>query len=95
MRKVDNTQPPITTDGFVGLCCKSIMRLCEAIKQIMIWPAKPVGNQARDTRYDGMVESSYERFPKNSYECTKLAQPGWKPSMDSMWKWMRICMAQK
>ena len=49
----------------------------------------------RDTRFDGLVESIYERFPRHSYECMMLSLPGWKTSMDSMWKWIRICMAQK
>ena len=40
MRKVDDTKAPITTDGFVGLCCKSMMKLCESIKLNMLWPAK-------------------------------------------------------
>ena len=61
----------------------------------MLWPAKPSNDQARDTRFDGMVESTYGQFPKHPFEYAKLAQPGWKPSMDSMWKWMRMCMAQK
>ena len=59
MRKVDNTKAPVVTDGFVGVCCKSMMRLCEAIKLKMLKPAKPEDNQARDTRYDDMVESIY------------------------------------
>ena len=95
MRKVDNTKAPVVTDGFVGVCCKSMMRLCEAIKLKMLEPAKPEDNQARDTRYDDMVESMYEQFPRHTYECAKLSQPGWKPSMDSMWQWIRICMRQK
>ena len=73
MRKVDNTKAPITTDGFVGLCSKSMMKLCEAIKLNILWPAKPADNQTRDTRYDSRVESNYEQFPKHSYECAKLA----------------------
>ena len=95
MRKVDNTKAPVVTDGFVGVCCKSMMRLCEAIKLSMLQPAKQADNQARDTRFDGKVESDYEKFPRHTYECTKLSQPGWKPSMDSMWQWIRICMKQK
>ena len=95
MRKVDDTKAPVITDGFVGLCCKSMMKLCEAIKLNMLWPAKSVNGQVRDTRFDGLVESIYGQFPKHSYECAMLSLPEWKPSMDSMWKWMRICMRQK
>jgi hypothetical protein len=85
MRKVDNTKAPVVTDGFVGVCCKSMMRLCEAIKLSMLQPVKSADNQARDTRFDGKVESDYDKFPRHTYECTKLSQPGWKPSVDSMW----------
>ena len=42
-----------------------------------------------------MLESYYEQFPRHTYECMKLSQPGWKPSMDSMSYWIRICMRQK
>ena len=95
MRRVDNTQASVVTDGFVGVCCKSMMRLCEAIKLKMLKPAIPEDNQARDTRFDGKVESNYGQFPRHTYECTMLSRPGWKPSMDSMWQWIRICMRQK
>ena len=71
------------------------MKLCEAIKLSMLQPAKTAVNQARDTRFDGKVESNYGQFPRHTYECTMLSRPGWKPSMDSMWQWIRICMRQK
>jgi hypothetical protein len=57
MRKVDNTKAPVVTDGFVGVCCKSMMKLCQAIKLSMLQPAKQADNQARDTRFDGKVVS--------------------------------------
>ena len=36
MRRVENTKAPVVTDGFVGVCCKSMMRLYEAIKVNML-----------------------------------------------------------
>ena len=95
MRRVDNTKAPVVTDGFLGVCCKSMMKLCEAMKLSILQPAKPADNQARDTRFDSKVVSNYRQFPRHTYECAKLSQPGWKPSMDSMWYWIRICMRQK
>ncbi len=32
VRVVNDTQAPIITDGFVGVCCKSMQKLCTAVK---------------------------------------------------------------
>ena len=64
MRKVDNTKAPVVTDGFVGVCYKSMMKLCEAIKLSMPQQAKPADNQARDTHFDGKVESNLWTVPQ-------------------------------
>ena len=75
MRLVKNTPAPINTDGFIGVCCKSSMKLCSDIKLNMLWCDAKLGQQVRDTRYDGKVHSIYKHFPINSWECATLKEP--------------------
>jgi hypothetical protein len=43
MRVVKGTSAPFITDGFVGFCCKSIMKLCTDVKLIMLWCDERLG----------------------------------------------------
>ena len=55
MRLVKNTPAPIITDGFVGVCCRSIQKICHTAKLNLLWSGEKLGEQARDTRYDCRV----------------------------------------
>jgi hypothetical protein len=43
LRIVKNTPAPIINDGFIGVCCKSFMKLCSDIKLNMLWCDEKLG----------------------------------------------------
>jgi hypothetical protein len=45
MRLIKNTPAPIVTDGFVGVCCKSIMKIYSNVKLTMLWCDERLGKQ--------------------------------------------------
>lgn len=61
----------------------------------MLWcDDEKLGQQARDTRYYGKVQSIHEKFPANTWECVRISESLWKPPLGAMKKWVEICMTQ-
>ena len=69
IRVVNDTHAPIITDAFVGVCCKSMQKLCIDAKQSMLCDERGVKPVTRDTKYDGVVQPQYQRYPSNPLAC--------------------------
>ena len=52
MRIAKNTLAPVITDGFIKVCCRAQMKVCQNTKLNLQWHDERLGEQARDTRYD-------------------------------------------
>ena len=53
IRIVENTLAPIITEGFIGVCCKSMQKVCNHLKQ-SLEQSRQEGTR-RITKYDGKV----------------------------------------
>ena len=64
IRVVKDTQAPIVAEGFVGLCCKSMQKMCNDLKNSLEKGRQP--KLRRITKYDDEVQPRYEGFPFNA-----------------------------
>ena len=83
MRVVKDTLGPIVTDAFVGVCCKSMRKLCTDIKIEMLRYNEEVLRVKSETLYNGKVIPTYEGFPFNVKACAKMTSPKWNPLSQS------------
>ncbi len=66
VRVVNDIIAPIITDGFVGVCCKSMQKLCTTVKLSILQRSESDRHLPRDTKYDGLVLPQYREFPYNA-----------------------------
>ena len=83
---------PIITEGFIGVCCKSVQKVCNHLKQ-SLEKGRREGTK-RITRYDGKVLPDYSKFPHNAQICCGLANPMWNAPLWVVKKWIRLNMEQ-
>ena len=57
---------PLVTDGYVGVCCKSLQKLCNKIKADVL---QPQADGKRDTTYDGRIYSDYPLYVDSPRVC--------------------------
>jgi hypothetical protein len=60
---------PLVTDAYVGVCCKSLQKLCAKVKASML---RPPDNTQRDTTFDALVSSSYQDYVNNPDVCERI-----------------------
>ena len=61
---------PLVTDAYVGVCCKSLQKLCAKVKACML--RSPESTQMRDTTFDGLVSSNYHEFIDSPDVCERI-----------------------
>ena len=64
---------PLITDGYVGVCCKTLQKLCARVKDCMLRPSN--GGRMRDTTYDARVLPYFEQYIRNPGVCAHITQP--------------------
>ena len=83
---------PIITEGFIGVCCKSVQKVCNHLKQRLEKGRRE--DTKRITRYDGKVLPDYSKFPHNAQICCGLANPMWNAPLWVVKKWIRFNIEQ-
>jgi hypothetical protein len=89
---IKGVKAPIISEGFVGMCCKSMQKLCHDIKLSWIERHRSRTKQDMVTMYDGKVQAEYARFPNNAQTCLRLADPLWNPPVWVVKRWVEINM---
>ena len=80
---------PLVTDAYVGVCCKSLQKLCAKVKACMLR-----NTQMRDTTFDGLVSSNYSEYIDSPGVCERIADAQWDPPTNVVVRWIEICMEE-
>ena len=67
IRVVKDTLAPMITEGFIGVCCKSVQKVCNYVKD-NLEKGRQEGTD-RITKYDGKVQPDYGKYPHNAQIC--------------------------
>ena len=57
---------PLITYGYVGVCCKSLQKLCNKVKAEVL---QPQAGGKRDMTYDGKLYSDYPMYIDSPLVC--------------------------
>ena len=77
---------PLVTDAYVGVCCKSLQKLCAKVKMSMLKTQE--NTQVRNTAFDGLVSSDYQNFVNNPVVCERIVDPQWDPPTLAVARWV-------
>ena len=77
---------PLVTDAYVGVCCKSLQKLCAKVKVSML--RERVNTQMRNTAFDGLVSSDYQRYVNSPDVCERIFDPKWDPTCKVIARWV-------
>lgn len=66
VRVVNDIHSPIITNGSVGVCCKSMQKLCTTVKWSALQRSESDRHLPRDTKNDGIVLPQYDKYPHNA-----------------------------
>ena len=66
VRVINYTPTLIITDGFVGVCCSSLKKICGIAKKHCLDDSKSIPRVKRNTANDDMVMPYYRSFPVNA-----------------------------
>ena len=64
---------PLITDGYLGVCCKTLQKLCARVKDCMLRTSN--GGRMRDTTYDAKVLPYFEQYIRNPEVCAQIIKP--------------------
>ena len=64
---------PLITDGYVGVCCKTLQKVCIKVKECMLKPSN--GSRMRDTTYDARVLPYFDQYIRNPEVCANITLP--------------------
>ena len=76
---VKNTLALIVTEGYVGVCCTSLKKLCAIMKKHILRSREAIAPLTRDPAFDGRVIPAYWEFPHNVTACTNITDAMWNP----------------
>jgi hypothetical protein len=82
---------PLITDGYVGVCCKSLQKLCIKVKAETLLPQE---GGKRDTTYDGRLHSDYPMYVDSPRVCQRIVEEDWDPPTNVIARWVEICMGE-
>ena len=87
-----DTPALIITEGYVGVCCSSLKKLCGVLKKnILKRRADLQPPRTRDNDYDGMVVPRYRQFPFNAEACERITDAAWNPPTQVICRWLEMC----
>ena len=89
---IKDTLGRLITDAFVGVCCKSLQKLCIKVKKSMLRSQRDT--QMRDTTFDGLVSSNYSEYIDSPGVCERIADAQWDPPTNVVVRWIEICMEE-
>ena len=96
VQPVDFLLGPLVTDAYVGVCCKSLQKLCQSVKRNLLEEKSKNKKDTpfRDIAYDGWVQPRYSGYPFNGAVCENITRAEWDPPINVVERWVDICMAQ-
>jgi hypothetical protein len=77
---------PLVTDAYVGVCCKSLQKLCAKVKMSMLRTQE--NTRAKITAFDGLVSSDYQNYVNNPVVCERIVDPQWDPPTLAVARWV-------
>ena len=92
VKVVERIRGPVVTDAYVGVCCKSLKKLCQNVKSHMLENSN--SGTLRDATLDGWVHPQYDRYPDNGAVCANIVRPDWNPPVNVVEKWVSLCLAK-
>ncbi len=88
---IKNSPALIVTEGYVGVCCTSLKKVCTIMKKHILKRPELCAPDTRDRDYDGMVVPSYRNFPHNAAACENITKPKWNPPTQLISRWLEMC----
>ena len=87
-----DTPALIITEGYVGVCCSSLKKLCGVLKKyILKKKADLPPPRRRDNDYDGMVVPRYSQFHYNAEACERIIDAVWNPPTQLICRCLEMC----
>ena len=77
---------PLVTDAYVGVCCKSLQKLCAKVKVSMLRTRE--NTQMRNTAFDALVSSDYQHYVNSPGVCERIVDPKWDPPCKVIARWV-------
>ena len=77
---------PLVTDAYVGVCCKSLQKLCAKVKTSMLRTQE--NTQVKNKTFDGLVSSDYQNYVNNPVVCERIVDPKWDPPTLAVARWV-------
>ena len=76
---------PLVTDAYVGVCCKSLQKLCAKVKVSMLRERE--NTQMRNTAFDALVSSDYQHYVDSPDVCERIVDAQWDPPTKVIIRW--------
>ena len=77
---------PLITDAYVGVCCKSLQKLCAKVKVSMLRTQE--NTHVRNSAFDGLVSSDYQKYVNSPGVCERIVDPQWDPPTLVVARWV-------
>jgi hypothetical protein len=81
---------PLITNGYVGLCCRTLQKLFVRRKGCMLRPSN--WGRMRDTTDDAKVLPYFDQYIRNPGVCAHITKPQWDPPSKVVHRWVSMCM---